>query len=255
MKYFIYSFIILTGLIFMTSCDEQTANPPKAKIVTHTDTTFSDVRSDNYFWLRERRNPDVRDYLEAENKYTEQMMRHTKPLQKALYKEMVGRIKETDESVPYQMGAYFYYSRTEQGKQYRVHCRKKGSLQAPEEILIDENKLAEGHKYFRVGVFQVSPDQSLLAWSVDTTGGEKYTIYFKNLKTGEILPDQIPDTYYSLAWANDNKTVFYNILDEAMRPYKLFRHRLGTEAKNDPLVYEEKDEKFFLFRFLRHIQE
>lgn len=246
MKYFIYSFIILTGLIFMTSCDEQTANPPKAKIVTHTDTTFSDVRSDNYFWLRERRNPDVRDYLEAENKYTEQMMRHTKPLQKALYKEMVGRIKETDESVPYQMGAYFYYSRTEQGKQYRVHCRKKGSLQAPEEILIDENKLAEGHKYFRVGVFQVSPDQSLLAWSVDTTGGEKYTIYFKNLKTGEILPDQIPDTYYSLAWANDNKTVFYNILDEAMRPYKLFRHRLGTEAKNDPLVYEEKDEKFFL---------
>ncbi len=127
-----------------------------------------------------------------------------------------------------------------------MHCRKKGSLEAPEEILLDENKLAEGHKYFRVGVFQVSPDHNMLAWSADTTGGEKYTLYFKNLKTGKALPDRVPDTYYSLAWANDNQTVFYNTLDAAMRPYRLFRHTLGTDAQNDPLVYEEKDEKFFL---------
>ena len=246
MKNVLYILFILSGLTFMTNCSKQTPIPPKAKIIAHRDTTFSDVRSDNYFWLRERENPDVRAYLEAENNYTEQMMQHTKPLQETLYEEMVGRIKETDESVPYRLGDYFYYTRTEEGKQYRVHCRKKGSLDAAEEILLDENEQAGGHKYFRVGVFQVSPDQNMLAWSEDTTGGEKYTVYFKNLKNGEILEDQIPDTYYSLAWANDNKTVFYNILDEAMRPYKLFRHILGTEAKDDALVYHEKDEKFFL---------
>ena len=230
----------------MASCSEQTPNPPVAKIIPHTDTTFSDVRIDNYFWLRERENPDVREYLEAENKYTERMMRHTKPLQETLYNEMVARIKETDESAPYRLGDYFYYSRTEEGKQYRVHCRKKGSLDAAEEVLLDENTLAEGHDYFRIGVFEISPDQNMLAWSVDTTGGEKYTIYIKNLQSGEVLPDRVPDTYYSLAWANDNRTLFYNTLDAAMRPYRLFRHTLGADTRDDALVYEEKDEKFFL---------
>lgn len=230
----------------MASCSEQTPNPPVAKIIPHADTTFSDVRIDNYFWLRERENPDVREYLEAENKYTERMMRHTKPLQETLYNEMVARIKETDESAPYRLGDYFYYSRTEEGKQYRVHCRKKGSLDAAEEVLLDENTLAEGHDYFRIGVFEISPDQNMLAWSVDTTGGEKYTIYIKNLQSGEVLPDRVPDTYYSLAWANDNRTLFYNTLDAAMRPYRLFRHTLGADTRDDALVYEEKDEKFFL---------
>ena len=243
----ISNFILIMGwIIIMLSCSNQKAKPPKAKVIPHADTTLSDVRTDDYFWLRQKDNPEVIDYLEQENKYTASMTAHTVKFQDKLYNEMVARIKETDESVPYQMGEYFYYSRTEEGKQYEVWCRKKGSLEAAEEILLDENKLAENQSYFEVGVFEVSPNQKLLAYSVDTLGSESYTIYIRDLSTGQDLADQIPGTYYSVSWANDNKTIFYNILDEATRPYKIYKHRLGTEPKDDQMIYHEQDEKFFL---------
>jgi len=239
-------FIIWVGFI-MSQCQSQSKiKPPVAEKIPHRDTLFNDVRIDNYYWLREKDNPRVLDYLKAENAYTEAQMACTKELQKKLYDEMVGRIKETDESVPYKKGTYYYYSRTEKGKQYPVHCRKKGSLRAKEEVILDENVLAKGHKFFALGVLEVSPDHRLLAYSVDTTGSETYTIFVKNLETGEIFPEKIPNTYYTLAWANDNRTFFYTVLDATMRPYKVMRHQLGESPRKDRVMHHEKDEKFFL---------
>ena len=205
-----------------------------------------DSRIDNYFWLRDRTNPDVIAYLEAENAYTKTMMQHTEPLQATLYNEMLSRIQETDLSVPYRKGDYYYYSRTEEGKSYPIHCRKQGSLDAPEEVLLDENLLAEGEDYFELGVFAISPDQRLLAYSVDTNGSELYTLYFLDLVTRELYPESIPETEYSLAWGNHNQIVFYTQVDEAHRPFKLFRHRLGTPVSEDVLVYHETDESYNL---------
>jgi protease II len=154
---------------------------------------------DNYFWLRDRADPDVIPYLEAENRYTEEVMSPTKPLQEALYHEILGRIQETDVSVPVKRDDYFYYTRTEEGKAYSIQCRKHG-LDASEEILLDSNALAEGQKYFRLGNFAVSPDHRLLAYSVDLEGDESYTIQVKDLSTGQLLPDRIVNTYYTLEW-------------------------------------------------------
>jgi oligopeptidase B len=201
---------------------------------------------DDYHWLRRREDPRVRAYLEAENAYTEAVMRPTTGLQGVLYEEMLARIKQTDLSVPERMGGYYYYSRTEEGRQYPFHCRKQGSLDAPEEILLDENALAEGHDHFRLGVFDVSPDASLLAFSVDLDGSELYTLRFKDLRTGRLLPDEIPGTYYALEWAADSRTVFYNTVDASRRPYRLHRHRLGDDPAADVLVHEETDESFYL---------
>ena len=216
--------------------------PPAAKIVPKTITEHGDVRVDNYFWLRQRDDPDTLPYLEDENRYTEAMMAHTVPMQSKLYQEMLGRIKQTDLSVPVPRDGYFYYSRTEEGKQYGIHCRKQGSLDAAEEILLDENVLAAGKKYFRLGNFSISPSHRLLAYSDDYDGDEAYTIRVKDLETGKLLGDEIPNTYYSLEWANDNATFFYTVLDEAKRPFKIFRHRLGETANE--LVYHETDERF-----------
>ena len=219
--------------------------PPVAKIVPKTDTVHGDIRVDNYFWLREKTNPEVIAHLEAENKYTEAMTAHTKPLQEQLYKEMLGRIVETDLDVPEKLDDYFYYSRTEEGKQYPIKCRKKGSLDAPEEILLDINKEAAGFEHFDVGSFAVSPNHMLLAYAVDTTGGEEYTIYVRDLVTGKNIADAIPNTY-SIEWAADNKTIFYTTLDATHRPYRLWKHTLGADPATDPIVYEEKDESFYV---------
>jgi oligopeptidase B len=223
------------------------ATPPSAKIVPHETEIHGEKRIDPYYWLRDRESPDTIAYLEAENQYTAAMMKHTEPLQAELYQEMLARIKQTDTSAPLKRDDYFYYTRTEEGKQYAIHCRKRATAgrfdpAAPEEILLDENVLAEGHKYFRIGNFAVSPNHKLLAYSVDFEGDESYTIRVKNLETGELLPDEIPNTYYTLEWANDNATFFYTVLDPALRPYKVFRHRLG--APEDTLVYHEADERF-----------
>lgn len=235
--------ILFSGLLIMSNCS---IKPPSAKMIEHLDTSFTDVRSDPYFWLRERDNPQVIKYLKAENEYTQRQMAHTKKLQSSLYEEMVGRIKESDTSVPYRSGSYFYYSRTEAGKQYPYHCRKKESLEADEEILLDENVLAKEYKYFNVGVIRISPDHNLLAYSVDTSGSESYTIFVKDLNTNQLLPDQIEGAYYGLAWANDNNTLFYNIIDDATRPFKVFRHSLGSAPEQDVMVYHEPDERFFV---------
>jgi len=199
-------------------------------------------RIDNYSWLRDRSDPDVISYLEAENAYTADVMAPTKPLQEKLYLEILGRIQETDLSVPVKRDDYFYYTRTEEGKAYSVQCRKHGRLDAREEILLDSNVLAEGQKYFRLGNFAVSPDHRLLAYSTDLEGDETYTIYVKNLESGELLPDRIANTYYTLEWANDNRTFFYTVLDQMKRPYRAYRYELGDAPGS--LVYEESDGRF-----------
>src|SRR5579863_7014432 len=216
--------------------------PPVAKSVPHSMTVHGDTRIDNYFWLRDRKDPDTIAYLEAENAYTKEKLQHTEKLQAALYAEMLGRIQQTDLSVPVKRDEYFYYTRTEEGKQYAIHCRRKGP--GAEEILLDCNLLAEGHKYFRLGAFIASPNHRLLAYSVDFEGDEKYTVRVKNLDTGELLGDEIPNTSYTLEWAADNATFFYNTLDDALRPDKVFRHALGV--KEDALIYHEPDERFTL---------
>ena len=203
-------------------------------------TVHGDTRIDNYFWLRDRKDPDTIAYLEAENAYTKEKLRHTEALQATLYAEMLGRIQQTDLSVPVKRDDYFYYTRTERGKQYAIQCRKKES--GAEEVLLDCNLLAEGHKYFRLGAFIASPNHRLLAYSVDFEGDEKYTVRVKNLDTGELFADEILNTSSTLEWAADNTTFFYTTLDEALRPYKVFRHALGV--KDDTLIYHEPDERF-----------
>ena len=239
------AYLLLTLTMNTSSTQSQTMPPPVAKVIPKTDTVNGDVRVDNYFWLREKTNPEVISYLQAENAYTEAMTAQAKPLQETLYKEMLGRIVETDLDVPEKLDDYFYYTRSEEGKQYKIHCRKKGTLQAPEEVLLDINKEAAGYQHFDVGAFEVSPSHQLLAYSVDTNGSEEYTIYVKDLASGQRLPDAIPNTY-NVEWAGDNKTLFYATLDAAHRPYRLYRHQLGSDPAQDKLIYEETDEAFYL---------
>jgi oligopeptidase B len=202
--------------------------------------------ADDYRWLRERENPEVLAYLEAENLYTEAVMAHTAAMQEALYQEMKGRIRETDLSVPYELDGYFYYRRTEAGGQYPIFCRKAGSLEAPEQVILDVNALAAGHDYFQVGLFAVSPDARLLAYGYDTDGSENYTLRIKDLATGALLADEVRGLSYGLEWGNDNRTLFYVTQDAAVRPYKVFRHLAGGDPAADELVYHEADEAFYV---------
>jgi len=224
----------------------QEITPPIAKKIGHTTNYHNTPKEDPYFYMRNRESEEVLDYLKAENAYTEAKMEHTKPLQKQLFDEFLSRIKETDLSVPIKDGQYFYYSRSEEGKNYSIHCRKKESLEAQEEIILDENILAEGLDFFSLGDFEVSDNHNLLAYSVDTNGSEKYTIFVKDLQTGELLTDQIVKVDGNIIWANDNKTFFYTRMDDAMRPYQLYRHVIGSSTDKDVLVYEEKDAGFYL---------
>ncbi len=205
-----------------------------------------DVRIDDYFWLRERENPAVRAYLEAENDYLKTVMAHTEELQATLFHELKGRIQERDASVPESIDDYFYYHRFEEGKQYPIYCRKQGSLESAEEILLDQNEVAAGHAFCELGVYEISPNHRLLAYSVDYEGNERFVLHIKNLETGELLPDAIPETFYSVAWAADNATLFYNKQDASWRPYQVFRHRLGDDPANDLLVMHEPDDAFWL---------
>ena len=239
-RFAVPTFILVLSIMFAD------AEPPQAPEIPHEIAEAGHTRNDPFFWLREKANPDVLKYLQAENRYTETALKPTEKLRDTIYHEMRRRIKEDDVSVPQKIGDYYYYSRTETGKQYAVHCRKKGSLEAREEVILDENELAKGQKYFRIGILSVSPDHKLLAYSTDTNGGETYVIRIKILETGELLPDEIKNSSYSFAWANDNKTFFYDQLDDANRPYKALKHILGTSVNQDPTVYEEKDARFFL---------
>ncbi len=246
-----YAIIYLTFFVGFGFTQEKKAEeikPPVAKKIKKELTIHGDTRIDNYYWLNERDNPEVIDYLKAENEYLKAKMKHTEPLQKKLYDEIIGRIKQTDMSVPYKDQGYYYYTRYEEGKEYPIYCRKKGNLEAEEEILLNVNKMAEGYDFFHVAGHTVSYDNNLIAYGVDTVSRRKYTIYFKNLKTGEILKDQIPITSGRAAWANDSKTVFYAVKDEeTLRPYKIMRHVLGTEVSTDKEVFNEPDVTFNTF--------
>ena len=220
------------------------AQPPTAKKVPHETPIHRRTLKDDYFWLREKSNPEVIKHLEAENAYTDEVMAPTKGLQETLYNEMLGRIKQTDLSVPARIGEYDYYSRTAEGKQYPYRCRRKGSMSGTEEILLDLNALAEGHSYLGLGAFVVSDDANLLAYSVDTSGYRQYTLKIKNLLTGETLGTAIERTG-SVVWATDNKTLFYTSEDAvSKRSDKFFRHLVGSDRNE--LLYEEKDELFDL---------
>ncbi|GHC52262.1 oligopeptidase B [Ulvibacter litoralis] len=219
--------------------------PPKADKIAKNLEIHGDSREDNYYWLNQREDEEVIDYLERENDYYDKMTAHTKKFKEDLFEEMKGRIKEDDESVPYKLNGYYYITRYEKGKDYPIYTRKKGTLEAPEEIIFNVNEMAEGHSYYNLNGFSVSENNKLISFGVDTISRRKYTIYIKNLETGEILPENIPLTTGSATWANDNKTLFYTRKDEqTLRSNQIFRHTLGTDPKDDALIFTEEDETF-----------
>jgi oligopeptidase B len=218
-------------------------------------TQHGQTRVDDYFWMCRREDPAVVDYLRQENAYLAEMLKHTLPLQETLFQEMKARIKEDDATVPERRGDYYYYRRNQAGQQYPLYCRKIGSLDAPEEIILDQNALAQGKAFCRIGAFAISPDHSKLAYSIDPDGSERCTLYIKDLTSGELLPEQFQDTYGNvylqkgLEWGNDSQTLFYICLDPASRPYKIYRHSLGTDPASDQLLYHEQAENYFLWLF------
>ena len=224
---------------------EPTATPPIAAKKPKDLTIHGHTRVDEYFWLNDRENPEVIKYLTDENTYTKAIMADTDTFQAKLYKEMRSRIKEDDTSVPYKDNGYWYYTRYEEGKEYAIHCRKKGTMEGAEEILLNENELAEGHDYFSAGGLTVSDDNKWLSFSIDTVSRRLYTIHFKNLETGEILAESIPNSEGGVAWAADNKTVFYAKKDlQTLRTPEIYRHVVGTAATTDKLIFTEEDDTF-----------
>jgi len=248
--------VLLIAIILFACTNNKQVKPPVAEKNPY---EIFDKRIDNYFWMRlsdEQKSdtaPDeqtlhVLDYLNKENEYAESVMKHTEDLQKMLYDEIVGRIKKDDESVPYFENEYFYYNKYSEGNEYPVYYRRKGSMDAPEEILLDVNKLAEGQEFCSVAQLNVSRDNKLLAYSVDTVSRRRYTIYFLDLETGILLPDKIDNVSGQMVWAADNKTLFYTGKDfETLRADKIIRHRLGDEIINDDIVYFEEDETFSVY--------
>ncbi len=239
--------LLLVAVLVLAGADTGSLPaPPVAKKVPHMTEINGHKVVDNYFWLRDKANPEVRAYLEAENAYTDAVMKPTEPFQKKLYDEMLSRVKETDVDVPYKEGDYFYYTRTEAGKQYQIRCRRKASADAPEEVLLDINELAKGQAFMSVAAYAVSPDGNLLAYSFDNTGFRQFQLAVKDLRTGTTLVDHA-ERVGSVVWANDNQTIFYTQEDAvSKRQYRLYRHTAGTSGP-DSLVYEEKDERFDVY--------
>ncbi|MGH7570179.1 MAG: S9 family peptidase [Gemmatimonadales bacterium] len=233
-----------------TSAAPASPPPPIAAVRPTELRMHGHVRTDEYYWLRERENPEVIRYLEAENAYTDAMTAHTKALQERLFEEIKARIKQTDVSVPYRQGGYFYYTRFVEGKNYPIYARKRGSLDAREQVILDGNALGEGKPFFQVMGWQVSSGENLLAFAVDTIGRRIATIRVKNLTTGALLPDVIPNVTGNLAWAEDNRTLFYTKQDSVtLRWHRIYRHVLGTDPARDQLVFDETDETFNAFVF------
>jgi oligopeptidase B len=239
--------LVPISVLAFTQADDL-PSPPVAKKIPHVTEINGHKLTDNYFWLREKTNPEVRAYLEAENAYTDAVMKPTEPFQKKLYEEMLSRVKETDVEVPYKEGDYFYYIRFEAGKQYPIRCRKKISADANEEVLLDVNELAKGQAFMTVQAFAVSTDGNLLAYSYDNTGFRQFNLAVKDLRTGQTLTDHA-ERVGSVVWANDNRTVFYTQEDAvSKRQYRLYRHTVGS-SDPDTVVYEEPDEKFTVRAF------
>jgi oligopeptidase B len=234
---------IATPSIPQEITQSDTTRPPVARRESVESVIHGDRRVDPYAWLRHKENPEVLAYLNEENAYTDAVLQDTTRFQEKLYNEMLGRILQTDLSVPYRLRGYLYFTRTEEGKQYPVHCRKQDAEGAPEELLLDLNALAEGHSFLGLGAFAVSKDNNLLAYSLDTTGFRQYTLRFKDLRSGDTLPESMPRVT-SVAWACDNRTIFYTVEDEVTkRSHRLHRHTLGA-SEPDALLYEERDERF-----------
>jgi oligopeptidase B len=222
----------------------QIPSPPVAKAARTVITLHGDTRTDDYAWLRDRDDPEVTAYLETENAYTAAMMRHTEPLQETLYTEMLGRIKEDDTDVPERRGDWLYYTRTEQGRAYPIYCRRRNADDSPEEIIFDQNAAAEGHVFYQLGGFEVSPDHRYLALLVDTNGYEDFMLRVKDLRTGEFLADSADELGFGLAWASDGRTLFYQTTDAAKRADQVWRHRLGEPRASDVSVYADHDPLF-----------
>ncbi len=249
--------LFLPLTILLSAC-MQNSIPPNATKKTHEMTIHGDTRVDDYYWMRltdeqksakdkDSQTQEVLDYINAENAYTQKRLKHTEKFQNDLFDEIVGRIKKDDESVPYLDNGYYYYTRYEKGKEYAIHCRKKGSLDGDEEVIMDENELAEGFDYFAIGSMSVSPDNQWLAFGVDTLSRRFYEINFKNLNTGDILQQTIENTTGGVAWANDNETVFYTSKNKVtLLSEKIYRHKVGSDYKNDALVYTEDDESYYI---------
>lgn len=241
------SLLVGASLLTLGAAQAQSTAPPVAAIKPKQLVTLGHTRTDNYYWLNERNNPEVISYLNAENAYFDQKMAPAKEMEAKLFTEIKGRIKEQDESVPYRDNGYYYYTRYETGGEYPIYCRKKGDLQAPEEVLLNANQLGKGRSYFQIGGYEVSDNNQVMAYGADTVSRRLYTLRFKDLKTGKLYPEVIPNTSGSATWAADNKTVFYAKKDvTTLLPYQLYRHTLGTDPKQDQLVYEEKDNTFNL---------
>ena len=237
--------VALVALVAMPLMSQTpTPQPPVAPRLPVETTLHGERRVDDYAYFRDRKHPETIPYLERENAYTDAMTAHTKPLEDEIYREIVARIKEDDNSVPVKDGAWFYYSRTEQGKQYPIHARKRGSLDAPEEVILDENKEAEGLAFYEIGGMEVSPDGHLLAVLVDTNGYEDFALRVRDLRTGQWLEDRIEQVSWGLAWANDNRTLFYVTFDSAKRGDMVWRHEVGTPRARDVRVYHEPDVTF-----------
>ncbi len=255
-KYKLFTVIGLILFLSYVGCGEgkkagaagEAFKPPVAKIIPKELTAHGDTRIDNYYWLNERDNPEVLAYLEAENAYKDAVMAHTRDLQDKLFNEIVGRIKQTDMSVPYKDQGYYHYTRYEEGYEYPIYCRKEGSLDAKEEIILNVNEMAKGYDFFNVAGYSMSADNNLISYGVDTVSRRLYTLYFMDLTTGKVFEDVIPNASGRAAWANDNKTVFYALKDTTtLRPYKIMKHVLGTDVSEDTLIYTEEDETFDTF--------
>jgi oligopeptidase B len=237
--------VLISLLVPAAAWGQDLPQPPLAERIKKELTIHGHTRVDPYYWLNERANPKVIDYLKAENAYTDAVMKPTLQLQEKLYLEMVGRKKQNDISVPYADNGYWYYTRYVEGKNYPLYCRKKNSLQGREEIMLDGNRMAEGKAYFAIGAVEVSPDNAVLAYSVDNVSRRQYRIHFKSLKSGKVFTENIPMTGGQVVWANDSKTVFYPVIDpETLRSCKIRRHSLGTASGKDSEVYNETDETF-----------
>lgn len=233
-------------IILVGSCktNSKMKIPPTTKKVFKELIIHGDKRVDNYYWLNQREDPEVIAYLKAENNYTSAMMKETKGLQEKIYNEIIGRMDQTDQSVPYFMDGYFYYTRYEEGKEYPIYCRKKETMKAAEEIMLNVNEMAEGYEYYQVSGITVSPDNRVIAYGVDTVSRRLYTVYFKNLESGETLSESISNTGGFASWANDNRTVFYAQKDDqTLRPDKIFRYKILSD-KESKLVYSEDDEAY-----------
>lgn len=245
--------ILILSIVLFNSCKNTNTSmknitPPALEKKPTQLEKHGDIRIDNYYWLNDRDNPEVIKYLEAENAYNEAITAHTKDFQASLFEELKGRIKEDDESVPYKLNGYWYIKRFEEGKNYPIYTRKKESLDAEEEVILDQNEMAKGHSYYKLSGVSVSPDNTLIAFGVDTVSRRQYTIHIKNLITGEIYPEKIDNTTGSATWSKDNTTIFYASKDpQTLRSDKIYKHKLGADVTNDTLIFHEEDETFITY--------